>query len=241
MARIALLGYGRMGKQIEALAQERGHEIVARLDSLFQPHPDRKLNADVAIDYSRPEAAESLCKWSLSQGIPTLSGTTGWNSQAIKELCAKEQRTAFLHSSNTSIGVNVMFILNRVLAKALKNQAYSAHISETHHVHKLDAPSGTAITLAEGILASDGKYHAWTAKEPGEQTDLDQLPIASFRKGEIIGTHEVVFESEQDKITLRHEAFNRDGFALGAILAAEFLIGKRGVFSMADVLGLEQL
>ena len=224
MARIVLLGFGRMGKMIEGVALERGHAVVARFGpgDVGRPIPSE---ADVAIDFSLPTVAESNCRRALQAGVPVVSGTTGWDPGPLLREVESERRTAFLHATNMSVGVNVTFAINRLLANALAGRPYAAHIHETHHVHKLDAPSGTALTLAEGVVAGLGHV----------------APPTSERTGEVIGLHEVTYTSADDAITLRHEAFTRNGFALGAVLAAEFSIGKRGVFTMNDVLGLGSL
>ncbi len=217
MASIALLGYGRMGRMIEAAAEARGHEIAQRVHS---SHAAYELlgTPDIAIDFSAPHAAEELCLAVLRQGIPVVSGTTGWNISRVVAFASEPDRPAFLHATNMSVGVNVIFAINRLLAASLRDRGYAASITETHHVHKLDAPSGTAITLAEGIVE--------TAK------------IVSYREAEVVGLHEVTYRSRADEIVLRHEAHDRTGFAEGAVLAAEFLVGKGGVYTMADVLGL---
>ncbi len=220
MAYIALLGYGRMGKMVEAAAAASGHQITAHVlttdDAAALPP-----TTDVAIDFSVPTAAEQLCLAALAQGIPVVSGTTGWDTGAVRRYVEQHPGVAFLHATNMSVGVNVVFAINRLLAAALDGRGYDASLTETHHVHKLDAPSGTAITLAEGIL--------------------ERASIRSIREGEVVGLHEVRYDSTADTITLRHEAHDRTGFAEGAVLAAEFLIGKSGVFTMAEVLGLDRL
>ena len=224
MAKIALLGYGRMGKMIETVALERGHEIVARFDAGDAQRVLPK-GAQVAIDFSLPSVAEANCRKALAQGIPVASGTTGWDVTALRDEVAAGTGPAFLHATNMSVGVNVVFAVNRLLAGALAGKGYGASLSETHHVHKLDAPSGTAITLAEGTAAGLGA-------EPETE---------SVREGEVVGLHTVAYASPADTITLRHEAHDRKGFALGAVLAAEYLIGRTGVHTMADVLGLQHL
>ena len=224
MAKVALLGYGRMGKMIEAAATARGHEIVARFDA---GDADRALpdETDVAIDFSHPRVASANCLRALAQGIPVASGTTGWDVTPVLAKAQLPDAPGFLHATNMSVGVNVVFAVNRLLAGALASKGYTASIAETHHVHKLDAPSGTAITLAEGTTAGLG-----VAPE-----------VASYREGEVIGLHVVDYASAADTITLRHEAHDRTGFALGAVLAAEYLIGKSGVHTMSDVLSLGHL
>lgn len=231
--KIALLGYGRMGKAIEKIAIERGHSIVYKLD--------KKLNegtlssADVAINFSTPETAVTLIKKAMEKQIPVVCGTTGWleHYTNIENFCQK-QKTAFLYASNFSIGVNVFFKLNEILAKTMQqHKEYQTKIDETHHIHKLDAPSGTAITLAEGIL-KNSDYTSWSL----QANDKNTLPIAAKREGEVPGLHTVTYESESDSIQITHNANNRKGFALGAVIASEWIAGKQGVFTMTDVLKL---
>ena len=237
MARITLLGYGRMGKMIEACALSRGHDIVARYDNA---DADRPLppESEVAIDFSQPFVAEANCLRALRQNIPVASGTTGWDVSRVLAQARTSDAPAFLHATNMSVGVNVVFAMNRLLAAALDGRGYGVEISETHHVHKLDAPSGTAITLAEGAVAEMADLNGWRLRTDESVAEDNHLPITATREGEVIGLHEVTYTSAADAITLRHEAFDRTGFALGAVLAAEYLIGKSGVFTMADVLGL---
>lgn len=240
MATIALLGYGRMGKMIEDIAAARGHEIVFRLSSHDNADFTLPDNTDVAIDFSSPNIAQQLCHRALSQGIPVVSGTTGWDVSTIAQEIELAQQTGFLHATNMSIGVNVMFAVNKVLAKALATHAYSAAITEVHHTHKLDAPSGTAITLAAGTVEAMPNYETFALKDDAAFAKTC-LPITSIREGEVIGKHKVEYSNDIDTITLSHIASNRRGFALGALLAAEFMINKRGLYTMADVLGLDKL
>lgn len=239
MANILLLGYGRMGKLIEKVASQRGHHIVGCV-SVENPLSAEMLEkAEVAIDFSLPHIAEDLVKQTLASGLPVASGTTGWSSAALQVQVSNEKTTAFLHATNMSVGVNVVFAANRLIASLLgPTNQYTASLSETHHIHKIDAPSGTAVTLAEGILQKMPTYSEWTLAEGDKEISANQLPITAYREGEVFGDHEVVFDSEVDQITLAHHAKSRQGFALGAVLAAEFLIGKKGVFTMANVLGL---
>lgn len=218
---MALLGYGRMGRMIESVALDRGHEIVARCRTQAAVR-DLSSVADVAIDFSVPAAAAFNCRHLLGSGVPVVSGTTGWDIDALLVEFARRDHAGFLHATNMSVGVNVVFAVNRLLARTLAGKGYAVELSETHHTHKLDAPSGTAITLAEGVEASLGV----------------RPPIRSSREGEVIGLHEVHYRSSADTITLRHEAHDRTGFAVGAVLAAEYLVGRRGVHTMADVLDL---
>ena len=230
---IALLGYGKMGQLIEQIATKREHNIVAVKD-IDRPEIDLK-DADMGIDFSTPEAAYENIVDCLENGIPVISGTTGWLDKydEVVDFC-KVKGGAFLYSSNFSLGVNIFFALNSYLARMMNplNQ-YSVSIDELHHIHKLDAPSGTAISLAEDII-SQTPYKSWQLNEADENT----IPISSERKGEFPGTHRVVYTSEVDNIEIKHSAESREGFALGAVIAAEWLLGKTGVFTMKDVLNL---
>lgn len=231
--KIALLGYGKMGKTIEALAQEAGHEVVFTSDKDLEKGVLKE--ADVAIEFSTPGAAFENIQKCLKEGIPVVSGTTGWLDKydEVLKLC-EDRNGSFIYASNFSIGVNLFFGLNEYLAKQMKQRSeYDVRISETHHTEKKDAPSGTAITLVEDILKTMG-YSNWFL----EGTKGDGVPIKAKREGDVKGIHEIEYRSEVDKISIRHEAFSRDGFARGALLAAEWLQDKKGVFSMQDVLGL---
>lgn len=231
--RIALFGYGKMGKTIERLAQERGHEIVARVDHDL----DQDItNAEVAIDFSIPDAAFNNISRCLKQGLPVVSGTTGWleKYEDAVALC-KENNGAFIYASNYSLGVNLFFELNQRLAKMMARfDDYKVSMEEIHHTQKLDAPSGTAITLAEGILANSSK-ESWTLDVTNTN---DELPIVAKRIEDVPGTHSITYNSAVDELQIKHTAKNRDGFALGAIIAAEWLHDKKGIFTMKDVLGL---
>ncbi|WP_297762945.1 4-hydroxy-tetrahydrodipicolinate reductase [uncultured Muriicola sp.] len=231
--RIALFGYGKMGKMIDQISQKRGHNIVARID-VGSTEIDYN-NMDVAIDFSVPESAVNNIKGCIKAGVPVISGTTGWLTQyeEVVDLC-KKQQGAFLYASNFSLGVNIFFELNKVLAGMMANlKTYEVSIDETHHIHKIDAPSGTAITLAEGII-SKTDFTKWALEHSGKNI----LPIHSHREGEIPGTHEVSYSGIEDQISIKHIAHGREGFALGAVVAAEWIQGKKGVFSMKDVLNL---
>lgn len=232
--RIALLGYGKMGKMIEQVALARGHKIVLKIDAESDDF-DISL-VDVAIDFSIPSAAVQNISNSLKNGIPVVSGTTGWldDYDSIVSLC-KERDGAFIYASNFSLGVNIFFELNRKLAKIMSDlDQYEVDIEEIHHTQKLDAPSGTAITLAEDIISSTN-HRGWSL-EVKEGENL--LPIESKRIAKVPGTHTINYKSNVDRISMTHEAFNREGFALGAVIAAEWLIGKTGIFSMQDVLNI---
>ncbi|MFK8265988.1 4-hydroxy-tetrahydrodipicolinate reductase [Capnocytophaga cynodegmi] len=232
--KIALLGYGKMGKTIEKLALERGHEIVLKIDDSKTSY-DISV-ADVAIEFSTPDSVFGNIVSCVQKQVPVVVGTTGWLKKYDKavEIC-KENRGAFLYASNFSIGVNVFFALNKKLAKLmspLKN--YDVSIEEIHHTQKLDAPSGTAITLAEGIIQNSDKT-AWKLGQAG----TTEISIEAKRIENVPGTHIITYESQVDTIEIKHTAHSREGFALGAILAAEWILGKEGVFSMTDVLGID--
>lgn len=233
--KIALLGYGKMGKVIERIALERNHEIVLRKSS--SSNFDGLENADVAIDFSIPDAAVSNISESLNKGVPVISGTTGWleNYREMVRLC-EQKNTAFLYGSNFSLGVNLFFELNDYLAKLIAPfEQYKASMEEIHHTQKLDAPSGTAISLANAVI-NHTHYNQWTIDTPQKN---DDLYIDVKRIDSVPGTHSVFYTSEVDTIEIKHTAHNREGFALGAVIAAEWIIGKKGVFTMKDVLGLK--
>ena len=231
--KIALVGYGKMGKIIDEISQSRGHEVVARLKET--PTKESLNDADVVIEFSNPEAAFENIKVCLENKIPVICGTTGWLDKKPEiERIAVEQNSAFLYGSNFSLGVNLFFAINEKLAKLMNNvDEYQCQLEEIHHIHKKDAPSGTAISIAEGII-ENSKYEAWKL---GETKDKE-LGIFAIREDEVPGTHSVFYRSEVDEIEIKHTAFNRNGFALGAVIAAEWIVGKQGVFSMKDVLGL---
>ena len=231
--KIALLGYGKMGKVIEQIALERGHKIVLKKDknTTFKGLE----NADVAIDFSVPNSASTNISTSLENGIPVISGTTGWlaDYQKMVDLCQKNNGS-FIYASNFSLGVNVFFELNNYLAKMMANlKQYQVSMEEIHHTQKLDAPSGTAITLAEGIIKNTN-YTQWTLENP----KANEIQIEAKRIENVPGTHSIFYDSKVDQIEIKHTAHNREGFALGAVVAAEWLVGKKGVFSMKDVLGI---
>jgi 4-hydroxy-tetrahydrodipicolinate reductase len=231
--KIALLGYGKMGKVIEKIALERGHEIVLRKSSSATFNGLE--NADVAIEFSVPSAAVTNITESLNTGIPIVSGTTGWleNYTKMTQLC-EEKNTAFIYGSNFSLGVNLFFELNDYLAKMMsKFDEYTIKMEEIHHTQKLDAPSGTAISLANSII-NHTHYDEWTLENP----KTNELLIEAKRIENVPGTHRVIYDSIVDTIEIKHTAHNRDGFAFGAVIAAEWLIGKKGVFTMKDVLNL---
>ena len=222
-----------MGKIIDEISQRRGHEVVARLKET--PNRESLNDADVVIEFSNPEAAFENIKVCLENKIPVICGTTGWLDKKPEiERIAVEQNSAFLYGSNFSLGVNLFFAINEKLAKLMNNvDEYQCQLEEIHHIHKKDAPSGTAISIAEGII-ENSKYEAWKLDETKDK----ELGIFAIREDEVPGTHSVFYRSEVDEIEIKHTAFNRNGFALGAVIAAEWIVGKQGVFSMKDVLGL---
>ncbi|WP_286924641.1 4-hydroxy-tetrahydrodipicolinate reductase [Flavobacterium sp. UBA4197] len=231
--KIALLGYGKMGKVIERIALERGHEIVLRKSSADSY--DGLEKADVAIDFSVPDSAVSNISACFATNIPVVSGTTGWLEQYndMVQLC-QEKNGAFIYGSNFSLGVNIFFELNNYLAKMMANvKEYNVSMEEIHHTQKLDAPSGTAITLAKGIIENSG-YNSWTMDAP----KAGEIQIDAKRIENVPGTHMVTYNSDVDFIEIKHVAHNREGFALGAVIAAEWIAGKKGVFTMKDVLNL---
>ena len=231
--KLALLGYGRMGKEIEKIAISRGHEIVIRKD--VNDEIDITL-ADVAIDFSVPTSAFNNITNCLNNNVPVISGTTGWldKYEEAVTLC-KDKKGGFIYASNYSVGVNIFFELNKQLAKMMATlDEYKVSMEEIHHTKKLDAPSGTAITLAEGVIENSSKS-AWVL---GEKNETNEIPIVAKRIPEVPGTHSVWYNSVVDTIEIKHTAHNRKGFALGAVIAAEWIIGKEGVFSMKDVLNI---
>ena len=232
--KIALLGYGKMGQTIERIALERGHEIVLKKDE-FNTYEGLS-NADVAIDFSIPAVAVENISSCFYANVPVISGTTGWLDRydEMAALC-EEKKGAFISSSNFSLGVNLFFGLNEYLAKMMsKFDSYTVAMEEIHHTQKLDAPSGTAISLAKGVI-ENSNYTSWTLDEAKE----NQIHIEAVRTGNVPGTHTVTYNSTVDTIEIKHTAHNRDGFALGAVIAAEWIVGKQGIFTMRDVLELK--
>ena len=229
--KIALLGYGKMGIEIEKVSIERGHTI-----SLIKDKNDviKSIdNTDVAINFSTPDSAIENIKLALNSSVPIICGTTGWLEDYDKILdFSKETKTSFLYSSNYSLGVNLFFDLNKKLTKLIsKHNDYKLKISETHHTEKLDKPSGTAITIAEDII-NNSKYKNWSFKK----NSISEIEMESIRETNVPGTHIVTYKSDIDSIELKHVAHNRKGFALGAVVAAEWIIDKKGVFTMSDVI-----
>ncbi|GJM33235.1 MAG: 4-hydroxy-tetrahydrodipicolinate reductase [Saprospiraceae bacterium] len=237
--KIALIGYGKMGKAIETIALEQDHEIVLKIDSSNREAltPGNLKKADVAIEFSRPETAFDNIRLCLENGTPVVVGTTGWMDQWVeaKELCNQHNGALFV-ASNFSVGVNIFFALNSYLARLMKSQKqYEIKIEEIHHTQKLDAPSGTAITLAEGILSEIPRKKSWILEDEAEETAIS---IRSQRIGKVPGTHKIHYLSSLDSLSIQHEAHSREGFAKGAIQAASWIIGREGVFGMSDMLGV---
>ena len=235
--KIALIGYGKMGQTIEKIAIARGHEIVCIIDANNRSDFESAAfaSADVAIEFTTPTVAIDNYRQAWKAGVAVVSGTTGWNEQLpqIQEEIKANNFTLFW-TSNFSLGVNIFLELNRHLASIMNQFAdYDMSITETHHIHKLDAPSGTAITLAETILEQIDRKNRWIL---GEKGSANELPIKAIREGEVPGTHTVCYDSEVDTITLTHEAKSRQGLALGAVIAAEFTVGKKGFLNMHDLL-----
>ncbi len=237
-----------MGKMIDALATNMGHEVVLKIDK-DNADDFNKANlqqADVAIEFSRPEVAFNNLSACIQAGVPVVSGTTGWleDKPALEALC-KQEKGAFLYASNFSIGVNLFFELNRILAKMMNEQGqYQVSMEEIHHTQKLDAPSGTAITLAEGLIRNVLRKNSWINENQADTSSSkvtpsdEQVKIISKRIDAVPGTHSIHYDSEIDSIEIKHTAHSREGFARGAIQAAEWIVGKEGVFSMKDVLGI---
>ncbi len=247
--KIALIGYGKMGKTIEKIAIERGHEIVSIIDidnrEDFASEAFR--SADVAIEFTAPTVAYENCKEAMAAGVKVVSGSTGWYQQhenEMRELCEKEDKTLFW-SSNFSLGVAVFSAVNRYLAKIMNRfPNYSVQMEETHHIHKLDAPSGTAITLAEGILENLDRKNAWVMGDltnpdgsitAGAQPAENELKIDAIRRDEVPGIHTITYDSAADSITITHDAKNRSGFALGAVIAAEYVNEHNGLLGMSNL------
>lgn len=235
--KIAIIGYGKMGQSIEQIAQNRGHNVIYKTNE--KPNLSQAKQADVAIEFSIPEAAFDNISECIKNQIPVISGTTGWLDQFedVARLVEKYQ-SKFLYASNFSIGVNLFFKLNSMLAQMMKTQKeYKVDISEIHHLEKKDAPSGTAISLAEQIIEHTN-YKSWS--HPPKAKNSKDIPIKAFREKGIFGTHEISYRSEIDDIEIKHTAHNRKGFALGAVLASEWIVNQKnhGCFNMNDVLNI---
>jgi 4-hydroxy-tetrahydrodipicolinate reductase len=237
--KIAIIGYGKMGQMIEAIARERGHTIGSIIDLGDEQlmAPDKLGQHDVAIEFSSPDSAFTNISTCMDAGLPVVSGSTGWTDRLaeLKNRC-KAEYLGFVYASNYSLGVNILFSLNERLAAIMQNQeAYDVSMTEIHHTQKLDAPSGTAITLADGILGKVSRKKRWVLQESGKDEDLW---INAIRTGKVTGVHEVIYESAFDSISIKHSAKDRRGFATGALIAAEFIKDRKGFFNMKDVLGL---
>lgn len=234
--KIALIGYGKMGHAIEKIALGRGHQIVAVIDAdnIDQIDSDAFRSADVAIEFTTPATAFDNYLRAFAQGVKVVSGTTGWTARMdeIEELCRKGEAT-FFWTSNFSIGVNIFFALNAYLARIMdKFPQYEPSMEEIHHIHKLDHPSGTAISLADGIIHATDRVNSWTEQAP----ESGQINIAHRREGEVPGTHIIRWDSEVDTITIEHRAKSRDGFALGAVVAAEWVATQTGFLTMHQLM-----
>lgn len=235
--KVVIIGHGRMGKEVQQILKERGHLATHIIEEANRDilQSINKSTADVAIEFTRPDMAFQNASVCIHNGIPIVSGTTGWNDKLdeIKQLC-KDKDGTFLYASNFSIGMNIFFALNEKLAQMMNNQPqYHASIIETHHVHKKDKPSGTAVTLAEQVIENIDRYSEFTE----EAKSANQLTVKAIREGEVFGKHEVHYNSNIDSIAISHNAESRRGFALGAVIAAEFIHNKMGVFTMKNVLG----
>jgi 4-hydroxy-tetrahydrodipicolinate reductase len=235
---IAIVGYGKMGKEIEKTAKSRNHNITSIIDknNLNDINNINKKNTDVVIEFTQADAAIENYKTLINKDIPVVSGTTGINKTKFEKIIniVKSENKSFFWASNFSIGVNIFFKLNKQLAEFLdKYNYYDVQIEEIHHIHKLDSPSGTAITIAEGIIENLDRKTSWKNSLPVNQ---NEIYIKSVREGEIPGTHIVEYTSEIDKISIKHEAFGRKGFATGAVIAAEFLKDKKGFYTMNDLI-----
>ena len=235
--KIALIGYGKLGKTIENLGLKQGHSfpLIIDLNNSQDLNPENVKGIDVAIEFSAPLAAPGNILKCLELGIPVVSGTTGWNKrfEEINQFCLSK-KGAFFYASNFSIGVNILFAMNKQLARIMdKFPQYKVSMEEVHHIHKLDAPSGTGITLAEGLLEELGNSKRWTLEESKDPSDI---PISAIREGEVNGKHTVSYESNLDSISLSHNAKSREAFAEGALLAAVFLSERKGIFGMKNLL-----
>lgn len=236
--KIALLGYGKMGREIEKIAVSRGNEIVLKIgvDNLADLTQENLSKADVAIEFSTPDTAYNNIQLCFESNVPVVVGTTGWLDQLEHCVAQTKQGKGLFYASNFSVGVNVFFEVNRKLAELMTPYSeYKVQMEEIHHTQKLDAPSGTAITLAEGVMEFNDSIKTWVNNATNVKAELG---IISKREPEVPGTHVVTYENEIDQIYIKHTAHNRKGFALGAVLAAEFMVGKSGFYGMKDLLGI---
>lgn len=241
--KIAIIGHGKMGHIVEEIARMRGHEIITIVDedNLHELASEKFRSADVAIEFTRPTSAVDNILKCFAAGVPVVSGTTGWTESLpeLREMCAKGAGT-LLWSSNFSVGMNIFMALNRYLTKIMARfPEYHPEMEETHHIHKLDHPSGTAITLAEDLITLYPPMTRWAEPQQATPVDADVLSIKAHREGEVPGIHTIKWESEADSISITHSAHSRAGFALGAVIAAEWLPGHKGFFNMTDVLEFE--
>lgn len=236
---IALIGYGKMGKAIEKVAEERGHKVVLICNSELSVHYADFTDVDLAIEFTEPGLAVGHIEFCIEQNIPVVVGTTGWYDQ-LEEVSDKvnSNNGSLLHATNFSIGVNIFFEINKKLAELMSTtNEYKVSVEETHHLQKLDSPSGTSISIADDILSNNTNYMSWVlGKNEVPFSNRNQFPLTSYRKPDVPGHHKVSYNSEIDRIEISHEAHNRKGFALGAVIAAEYLINQKGVFQMKDVL-----
>jgi len=235
--KIIISGYGKMGKTVEQVCLNRKHQITAKLDTIqdWERLETRDTSGAVVIDFSMPKVVVSNLYRCFEMGLPVVTGTTGWYNEieAVSKRCIQKEGALF-YTPNFSLGVNIFFHINKMLAQIMaKANTYRPQIIETHHVHKLDSPSGTALRLAEDILNVNAGLKSWVNSD---SDSIEDLSVISKREGEVPGTHEVVYDSEVDRLSLKHEAKSRDGFALGAVMAAEFLQSRKGVFTMSDFL-----
>ena len=237
--KIVILGYGKMGHEVEQVALQRGHEVAYRIDTEqdWYRNIDGIADCDVVIEFSTPATAIANIEKCFELDIPMVIGTTGWYSHLdeISSRCKNEGHTLF-YAPNFSIGMNFVFKLNKEMAKFAEKYDYQLDITETHHIHKLDKPSGTAVKLAEDIIENNSNYEYWELEEEAQDGNDKMLRVNSIREGEVFGIHEVNALSDCDEITLRHEAFSRKGFATGAVIAAEFIFDKKGIFTMKDII-----
>lgn len=235
---IAIIGYGKMGKTIEQIAVSRGHNIVLKISSSNKEEltANNLKDADVAIEMTQPDSAKENVLLCLNAGVPVTCGTTGWTQDLpTANQAATDNDTAFLYASNYSVGVNIFFEVNKLLAKLMNDQdSYNVSMKEVHHTQKKDSPSGTALTLVNQIIDTVSRKSKWSEEEKG----LDTVHIEALREEGVPGTHSIRYSSEIDDIEITHTAHSRNGFALGAVLAAEFIADKKGIFSMQDVLGI---
>ena len=237
--KIVILGYGKMGHEVEQIALSRGHEVAYRIDTEqdWYRNIDGIADCDVVIEFSTPATAIANIEKCFELDIPMVVGTTGWYAKLddISNRCKNEGHTLF-YAPNFSIGMNFVFKLNKEMARFAQKYDYQLDITETHHIHKLDKPSGTAVKLAEDIIENNDNYEYWELEEDAQENDEKMLRVNAIREGEVFGIHEIKALSDCDEITLRHEAFSRKGFATGAVIAAEFIQNKKGIFTMEDLI-----